>query len=346
MRVLVLGGTGLISTPIVEQLIKSEHDPILINRGKTPSRLSGEVETVHVDRNDFEAFETAVAEIEPDAVIDMLTFDAHTAEHAVATFKDSSLKHYIFCSTAAVYGPLSQVPADESEPHNPTGQYGQHKSEAEQIFMDALKEHEFPVTILRPAHVYGPGQTLPSLWGYDACLVSRIRTDKGILVPGDGYGAFQLNYADDVAAAFVHALGVADTLGQIYNIAPEAYLDWRGYITAISECVDKEVQLIPVPTNFLIAGSPPDATSLLEDIYQYPMSYSSALFRTQVPAWTESTPLSLGLKRTLDWMTQVSAHMNPDEQAWIDPLVDKVLDFEKDLALSNFAMDEKLFNEE
>ena len=346
MRVLVLGGTGLISTPIVEQLAQSEHTPIIINRGQTPSRLSVDVETVHVDRNDFEAFETAIEEINPDAVIDMLTFDSYTAEHAVNTFKDTDVKHYIFCSTASVYGPLTQLPADESEPHNATGQYGQHKSEAEQVFMQALEEHQYPVTILRPAHVYGPGQTLPSPWGYDACLVSRIRTDKGIIVPGDGFSAFQLNYADDIAAAFVHALGVADTLGQIYNIASDTYLDWRTYITAIGACVDKEVQLIPVPSNLLIAGSPPDASSLLEEIYQYPMHYSSALFREHVPTWTEYTPLETGLNNTLDWMNRTNAHINPDDQAWIDPLIDKVLDFEKDLALSNFAMDEKLFNDE
>lgn len=346
MRVLVLGGTGLISTPIVERLIQSEHDPILINRGQTPSRLSSQVETVQLDRNDFKAFETAVGDLEIDAVIDMLTFDAHTAEHAVTVFKDSGIKHYIFCSACAVYGPLNQVPADESEPHNPTGQYGQHKSEAERIFIQALEDHQFPVTIVRPAHVYGPGQTLPSLWGYDACLVSRIRTDKGILVPGDGFGAFQLNYADDVAAAFVHALGVKDTLGQVYNLAPESHLDWRTYINTIGACVDKEVQLIPTPTNLIISGSPPEATALLEDIYQYPMSFSSAHFRNDVPAWTEITPLAEGIQRTLDWITQSNAHMNPSEQTWIDPLIDKILDFEKDLALSNFAMDDKLFQEE
>ena len=346
MRVLVLGGTGLISTPIVEQLIQSEHDPIIINRGQTPNRLSAEVETVHVDRNEFEAFETAVEEINPDAVIDMLTFDSYTAEHAVNTFKDSNVKQYIFCSSASVYGPLNQIPADESEAHNATGLYGQHKSEAEQIFIQALEEHQFPVTILRPSHVYGPGQCLPSLWGYDACLVSRIRTDKGIIVPGDGFGAFQIAYADDVAAAFVHALGVADTLGQVYNIAPETHLDWRTYINTIGESVHKEVQLIPVPTNLLIAGSPPEATSLLEEIYQYPMSYSSAHFRKHVPAWTAETPLIDGLTNTIDWMSRTNAHISPDDQAWIDPLIDKVLDFEKDLALSNFAMDEKLFNEE
>ena len=195
MRVLILGGTGLISTPIVEQLIHSDHTPILINRGQTPNRLSTQVETIHVDRNDHKAFETAIADIQPDAVIDMLTFDSHTADHAITTFQDTSVKHYLFCSSTAVYGPLRQVPADEAEPHNPTGLYGEHKSEAEQIFMQALKDCQFPITILRPAHTYGPGQALPSLWGYDACLVSRIRTDKAILLPGDGFGADQAEFA-------------------------------------------------------------------------------------------------------------------------------------------------------
>ena len=38
--------------------------------------------------------------------------------------------------------------------------------------------------------------------------------------------------------------------------------------------------------------------------------------------------------------------MNPDEQSWIDPLIDKLLDFEKDLALSEFAFDDSIFSQE
>ncbi len=346
MRVLVLGGTGLISTPMVELLLKAGHEPVLFNRGESPSRSNADIETVHGDRNDFKGFEAAVADIKPDAVIDMLTFDSHTAANSVSVFKDTSVQHYLFCSATSVYGPLSKIPADESEPHTPTGQYGENKSEAEHVFIEVLKAHQFPVTILRPAHVYGPGQTLPSPWGYDACLVSRIRTDKAILVPGDGYGAFQLLYSEDAAAAFVAALGEKTTLGQVYNVAPETYLDWQGYLTALGTALDTSVNLIPAPSSLLIAGSPPDASILLEEIYQFPMAYDSSRFRAHVPNWIAKTPLDHGFQRTLDWLAKTNAHMDPDEQPWIDMLADKLLDFEKDLALSEFAFDEKIFGDD
>lgn len=344
MRVLVLGGTGLIGTPLVGALCRAGHDVVLFNRGQTTVRHGQDVEVVHGDRNDFENFEIAAKEIAPEVVIDFLTFDSHTAEHAVKVFSEIGVKQYLFCSATALYGRLDSIPADESTTHAATGQYGQGKSEAEGVFMTALEEDAFPITILRPAHVYGPGQALPSVWGYDACLVSRIRTDKPIIVPGDGFSGFDLIYADDIAQAFADSIGVTDCVGQVYNVGPEEHIDWRVYLETIGECVDKEVNLIPMPSNLIVAGSPPDTSILLEEIYQYPMVFDSGLFRKHVPAWSPKTSLRDGISKTIEWMNASNAHMLPEEQAWVDGLIDKVLDFEKDLALSDFAFDEKLLS--
>jgi nucleoside-diphosphate-sugar epimerase len=346
MRVLILGGTGLISTPMVGALTRAGHEVVLYNRGQTTARHNADVEVVHGDRNDFENFEIAVKEIAPEVIIDMLTFDSFTAENSIIVAKQLDVKQYIFCSATAVYGHLSTIPADEAEPHTPTGQYGEGKSEAEQVFLAALEGEAFPVTIIRPAHVYGPGQALPSIWGYDACLVSRIRTDKPVIVPGDGFGGFDLIYADDLAEAFAGVVGRTECIGQVYNVAPNVHTDWRTYLETIGTTVKKEVNIIPVPSNLIVAGSPPDASILLEEIYQYPMSYSNAHLAKHLPDWSPKVSLEDGIRRTIEWLTSTNGHMVPDEQEWVDGLIDKVLDFEKDLALSDFAFDEKLLNSE
>lgn len=346
MRILVLGGTGLISTPLVSALKRDGHDVTLFNRGETPARHDWDVPTVHGNRNDFENFATTAKEIAPEVVIDFLTFDSHTAANAVEIFGPLDTKQYVFCSSAAVYGRLEQMPATETAPHAPIGQYAQGKSEAEQVFMGALERNGFPVTILRPAHVYGPGQFLPSIWGYDACLVSRIRTEKPVIVPGDGFSGIDLVYADDVAHAFAAVVRTPACVGRVYNIGPDEHRDWRRYLEIIGEVVEKPVNMIPMPTNIVIAGSPPDASILLEQMYQFPMIYDSNLLRDEVPSWSANTPLKTGVAKTIDWLTANNAHMVPGEQPWVDSLIDRVLDFEKDLALSEFAFDEKLLGGE
>ena len=160
MRVLILGGTGLISTAIVEWLIAKNHTPVLFNRGKSPHRFEYELEQIPGDRTDFRAFSTAMKRQRFDAVIDMITFDAKTAAHNAKVF-DGKVAHFLFCSTVCVYGgQLTKIPAGESEPHRPVSAYGENKSKAEAAYMRAFRERNFPVTIFRPSHCYGPGAPL------------------------------------------------------------------------------------------------------------------------------------------------------------------------------------------
>lgn len=342
MRILVLGGTGLISTPTVTALLRDGHEVTVFNRGETPSRLGDDVEQVQGNRNDFDAFAAIAKEIAPDIVVDFLTFDSNTAVNSVEVFAPLDIKGYISCSAAAVYGRQHSIPATEDTPHHPMGEYARNKSEAEQVFMEALEQHGFPVTVLRPAQVYGPGQALPSLWGYDACLVSRIRTDKPVIVPGDGFGAFDLVYADDVADAIAGVVNTAGCIGRVYNVGPDEHTDWRRYLECVGAAVDKPVNMIPMPANIVIAGSPPDASVLLEELYQYPMAYDSSRLKGDVPGWAPKVSLAEGVRTTIAWLNANNAHMVPDEQPWVDGLIDKMLEFEKDLALSDFAFDEKL----
>lgn len=344
MRVLILGGTGLLSTPLVEQLIQHGHEPILFNRGTTPSRLSKKVKTIHGTRSDFETFEALMEDEKFDAVADFLTFDSATASNAVQTFAKKT-DHYLFVSAAAVYGPLESLPADENTSHRATGQYGQHKSEAESIFAEAAVHSNFPVTIVRPSLVYGPGQTLPSIWGYDSCLVERIRQGLPIPVPGDGYGLLQPVFNSDVGVMMMAMLDrKKNTVGGTYNLTGNKTVDWRTFFSSMGTVLEKEPHLAPITTGQLIAGSPPDASTLLEEIFQYHMVYDNTRLRKILPKDFSYTDLSDGFKQTISWLDETHAHLPPEEQPWIHALVDSALDFEKDLALSDHAFDHDIFN--
>lgn len=333
MRVLVVGGTGLISTAIVERLIEVGHVPILFNRGQTPRRFRGVVTSLRGDRTDFSAFAAAMADLTVDAVVDMITFDARTAVHNVEVFR-GRVSHYLFCSTVCVYGgPLGTIPADECEPHRPVSAYGSNKSAAERVFLAAHRDDGFPVTIFRPSHCYGPGQPLLDIFGYNAALVPRLRTNRPIVVPGDGYGLWQPGYIGDMAKGFVGALNHQETIGEAYNIVGDEIMDWRTFHRIMAEAIGCEANLAPLTTEQIVAGTPDDEdTSMLREIFRYHAAYSNAKLKAHVPEYSDLLPFAEGVRRTVAWLDEAGAHAPEDCQAWIDALVEREAAFRRSLA--------------
>ncbi len=337
MRVLVLGGTGLISTAIVERLIQCGHDPVLFNRSKTPSRLGTEVERITGDRQDFAAFQRQLEDVDFDAAIDMITFDPRTAAHAVEVFQDR-VQQYVFCSTVCVYGgPLVSIPADEHEPLRPVSEYGRGKRDAEQVFMTAWQQSSFPVTIFRPSHCYGPGAPLLDIWGYNAALATRIREGHAILVPGDGTGLWQPGYVDDMAKGFVGALGKDRTLGKAYNIVGDEIMDWGTFHTRMARAIGCEANVVSMTTDQLLAGAPSDKSDMLAEIFQYHAAYTNDALKLDVPEFCDLVSWEEGVRRTVAWMDESDVHEPADSVPWIDTLADAAVSFEAQLARSRNA---------
>ena len=100
MKILIVGGTGLISTAISRQLLARRDDLTLYNRGKTPSRVPGSARHILGDRQDFAAFERQMAGAGTfDCVIDMVCFTPEEAASAVRAFKGRTI-HTFGWSTA------------------------------------------------------------------------------------------------------------------------------------------------------------------------------------------------------------------------------------------------------
>lgn len=331
MRVFVLGGTGLISTAIVERLVAKGHTPVLYNRGVSPRRFEHDIEAITGDRGDFSAFTRTMRQVNVDAVIDMITFDAKVATHNARVFRDR-IRHFVFCSTVCVYGgPLTRIPANEDEPHRPVSEYGRNKSKAEAVYLKAFREHGFPVTIMRPSHCYGPGQPLLDIWGYDPSLVTRIRKGKPIIVPGDGQGLWQPGYIGDTAKGFAGALGRRVTHGKAYNIVGDEIMTWRAFHERMATAIGCEARIVPMTTPQIVAGSPKGAADMLLEIFQHHAAYSNAALKRDVPEYCDLLAWEEGVRRTVAWMDRTGAHKSASLYPWVDKLAQAAARFESDL---------------
>ena len=300
MDVCLIGGTGLISTGIARQAVAAGHDVTAFHRGETDADLPEDVTHVYGDRNDEADLERVAEEVDPDVVVDMVCFDPEQAEQAVAAF--SGVEQYVFCSTVDVYHrPLDANPATEDAPRDPpVSDYGENKAACEDIFMDADGD-AFRTTVIRPWSTYGEGGPVIHTMGWGTYYLDRIREGKPVIVHGDGATLWGPCHRDDVAGAFVGALGNAEAYGEAYHVTTEEVISWNQYHEYVADAMDApDPELVSIPTEQLVAVAP-DRTDPLLDHFQFSTVFDNSKARRDL-GFEYTVSFREGVERTIDWL--------------------------------------------
>ena len=323
MKILIIGGTGLISTPITRMLAEQGDAEVTVyNRGKREPSLPLGVRQVLGDRTDFAAFETQMQATEKyDCVIDMVCYRPEEAESVVRAFR-GRVGQYLFCSTVDVYAkPQGSLPLHDEELHNPAlWDYAQNKAKCEAILQVAYQQGDFPLTILRPAHTYHDGGTLVHTLGGRTTYLDRLRRGKPIIVHGDGSSLWVSCHAEDVARAFVKAIGNPQTLGKSYHLPGEEWLPWNRYHQIVAEAIGgPPPKFIHIPTDLLARIAPKRANISLVN-FQYHNIFDTTAARCDLD-FRYTIPFAEGAKRVATYLTTHNRIENSDE----DPLEDRIL---------------------
>ncbi len=283
MRVLVIGGTGLISTGIVKHLLARGADVKVFNRGKRESTLSPQVKTIVGDRDAAHAFEEALKAPRFDVVIDMICFRPTQAEAVIQAFA-GRCEHFIFCSTVCTYGINSPpgVLITESFRQEPVSQYGRDKVACEELFFHAHADGKLQVTVVRPSHTYGPGHPLIDNLEFDSVAWDRIERGQPVLCAGDGLGQWVSTHRDDCGKLFAYAALNPATYGQAYNATRPEHTTWREYYRQVASVLDQPARLVFMPAQWIV-GHDPKRFGLLKEITAYHGAYDSSKAATNVP---------------------------------------------------------------
>lgn len=303
MKILIIGGTGLISTEISNQLLAQGADLTLFNRGETRSRLAGEAKTLQGDRKDHTSFEAAVRGSGPwDCIIDIHCSDPSDAE-SMNRAAQGKAEQLIFCSTSNVYPkPASCYPVKENEPPGAGYKNGIDKAGCERIHLAAHARGDYNATILRPGHTYGDIGPILHTLGSSTSFLDRLLKGKPVCIHGDGYGLWSAGHASDVARAFVSACTNERSYGEIYNVTGEEWFTWRRYYEVIAAALKgPSPQFIPIPTQDLFRINP-RRSAQCERSFQYPGIYDNSRAREELNYHCEIS-LEEGLARNLASLT-------------------------------------------
>jgi len=301
MKILIIGGTGLISTSITAQLLARGDDVTIYNRGKSEVRFPGTVRRIIGDRKQYADFERQMRDAGSfDCVMDMVGYAPQDEASAVRAFSGRA-KHFIFCSTVDVYTkPYDRYPYREDASRRALGSYGQDKVRCEDILMDAHRRGDLAVTLIRPAHTYGEGSGLISSLG-SATYLDRLRKGKPIVVHGDGTSIWCSAHVDDVGRAFVIAAGNPKALGRAYHTAGEEWMTWNLYHERVAEAMDAPPPvMVHIPTDLLVRAAPKRA-GVCGINFQYNNIYDNAAARADI-GYCYTVPFVEGARRTIRWL--------------------------------------------
>jgi nucleoside-diphosphate-sugar epimerase len=303
MRVLVIGGTGLISTGITRQLVERGEEVTLYNRGRRAAEIPAGVPRILGDRTQYAAFEAQMADSGPyDAVIDMVAFRPEDVESAIRAF-GRRVNQYVFCSTVDVYTkPAARYPVREDAERQPSPSfpYAFHKAQCERLLEAAQAEGAFQVTMIRPAWTYGEGGSILHTFGWGSYFLERLRAGKPVIVPGDGTSFWVACHRDDVARAFVGALGNPKAYGAGYHATGEEWLTWDAYHQIVAAALGAPPpKLVHIPTDLLAQIAPQEAEWCVEN-FHYNNLFDNSAARADL-GFRYATFFAEGAGRVIAW---------------------------------------------
>jgi len=255
MRVVIIGGTGHVGTYLVPRLVEAGHEVVCLSRGeREPYQAHAAWEAVRritVDREAEEKegrFGARVRDLAPDAVIDMICFTPENARHMVEALR-GRVQHFLHCGTIWVHGPSVEVPTTEEQPRRPFGDYGVKKAAIEAYLLGEARRGGFPVTILHPGHIVGPGwHPLNPAGHFNPRVFAQLARGEELALPNLGLETVHHVHADDVAQAFMQALANwSGAVGESFHVVSPAALSLRGYAESIAAWFGQPARLRFLP---------------------------------------------------------------------------------------------------
>ena len=317
MKILIIGGTGAISTAVTKQLSETTNEVTILHRKETSTFPN--VKVIQGDINDPNIKDKLD---KYDVVIDFIVFNMKDMERDYKLFKD--VNQYIFISTASVYYPSNYPLSETSLARNDYWKYSQDKLEVEKFVLDKVKEG-FNATIVRPSHTYCDSRVPVPIHGKCGTwqVVERILHDKPVIVHGDGETLWTFTYNHDFAKGLIGLLNRKECIGEIFHITSDEVLTWNESIRLIGKAFNKEVRIVHVPTD-LLTKKMPSLEGQMRGDKSVCRVFNNDKIKKFVPSFKATTSLEEGLhiiKEYIDSHPECKV-IDKEFDEWCDEMAD------------------------
>ena len=296
-KILITGGAGYIGSHVAKQLLEQGEEIIIVDNLSTGSTKTLETlsciksfEFIELDLKEFDNVKTLLREksihtimhfaasiVVPESVMNPLKYymnNTVNTTNLIQAAVEADIPHFIFSSTAAVYGEPTTIPqngVDETFPTQPINPYGMSKLMSETVLRDTSKAHpSFKYVIFRYFNVAGAdieapipriGQRFPGATHLikmaSACAIGK-RESMSIFgddyATPDGTGVRDYIHVDDLARAHIDAMRYLETNeSDTFNVGYGKGYSVKEVIQTMRDVTECKVEAIVGPRR---AGDP------------------------------------------------------------------------------------------
>ena len=322
MKVLFIGGTGVISSACSALAVERGLDLYLLNRGESKRAIPSAAKVLKGDIRDPESARSALGDLHFDIIVDWIAFTPDHIEADIELFRDRT-DQFIFISSASAYQkPPSHPIITESTPlYNPYWLYSQNKIACELRLTQAHRDEGFPITIVRPSLTYDQMNFPIAIGGWNSyTLIDRLKTGRPIIVHGDGSSLWVVTHSDDFARGFVGLLGNGQAIGHAFHITSDEVLTWNQIYEIIADAPGvSRPNLVHIASEFIAKIAPTTGDGLLGD-KAWSVIFDNTKIKTFVPGFQAVIPFRDGIRRSLSWFEA------DRKRCWIDAGVNEEMD--------------------
>jgi nucleoside-diphosphate-sugar epimerase len=295
MNILITGATGFTGSHLAVDLAQKGHTVhCLVRKESRFSHLSSTAcQIIFGDLRDRYSVEKAAegkdiifniaAIFRTWGLPDSVYYDTHVlgTKYLLEAAIRNKTKRYIHCSTIGVHGSIKNPPGNEDSPFNPGDIYQKTKLEAEQLVLQYHKEKKAPAVIIRPAGIYGPGDTR-------FLKLFKAIKKKRFLMIGSGETLWHPVYIDDLIAGFELAMTKPGIEGEAFILGGPEYVTLNRLAKTIADALS-----VPLPSFHIPAGPVQLAGTLCEALCR-PFGLRPPLFRSRVDFFTKTRAFDIG----------------------------------------------------
>jgi nucleoside-diphosphate-sugar epimerase len=320
LKVLFIGGTGIISSACSDLALEQGHDLHLMTRGQSFRPIPAGAKTIVGDINDSGFVEEMLREHQFDVVVNWIVFTPQQALRDIDYFSGKT-DQYIFISSASAYQkPIQKLPITEETPlDNPYWVYSRNKQACEDALFNAFNKACFPITVVRPSHTYDK-TLLPLSGGYTT--LDRMLRGKPVIIHGDGTSLWVLTHHRDFAVGFNGLFGREEAIGEAYHITSDNSITWNAIYQAVADAAGVTLDPVYIPSTVIAEAIPDWKSSLLGD-KSHSVIFDNSKIKGLVPDFNPQITYQEGSKETIAWYKEhpEAQVVNQELSAQIDDLI-------------------------
>lgn len=305
MRILLLGGTGTLSSEVLSLSLKKGYSVCILNRGNNNIGISKNVKTYIADLNCKDEVESILQKDKFDVIVD---FFSRTKENIINLFPifSNRCKQYIFISSACVYcrDNKNKTPITENTTKpNRLWDYNIYKFEAEQSLIQLSTNSLSYYTIVRPYITYDKKRIplgITPAYKFHRTIIERIKNGKPMFIWDNGENYCTLTYSSDFAEALVGLFLNPKAKNEDFHITSDFCYRWKEVLITLYEEMHHPPQIINIPIDTIVNLLPEYKGELIGD-RSLNAIFNNQKIKDAVPELQFKVSLRDGIKKVISF---------------------------------------------